>query len=269
MAFSVLMSLYAKERPDHLRLSLDSVFAQTLPPDEVVLVEDGPLTDELNSVVHEFQSKHQTLKIVALEVNGGLGRALNEGLKHCSFDLVARMDTDDICYPNRFEKQVEVFERFPEVQVVNGWLDEFEEDPNVILKTRKLPEFNYELFQYGKKQCPVYHPVVMFRKDAVLFAGGYRHFPLFEDYYLWVRLLMNGAKFYTVQESLLKFRISAGTFKRRGGIKHAFNEFSFQRHMRRMRYISRTEFFSNVIVRFIYRVIPGNIRELAYKRFLK
>ena len=138
MLFSVLMSLYAKERPDFLRQSLDSIFSQTIAPTEVVIVEDGPLTTDLYSVLDEFELNHAEIKRVALKENGGLGNALNEGLKYCSHEIVARMDTDDIALPNRFESQIDIFNTYPDVQVVSCWIDEFEGNPMNIVSTRKM-----------------------------------------------------------------------------------------------------------------------------------
>lgn len=269
MPFSVLMSLYYKEHPDYLRQSLYSVFNQSLPPNEVVLVEDGPLTDELYEVLKEYETRYPEFKRVPLPVNGGLGKALNEGLKHCSYELVARMDTDDIAVKDRFEKQIRTFSIYPDADVVSCWINEFETDPSNIISTRKLPEFPYELFKYGKKRCPVNHPAVVFRKSAVLFAGGYRHFPLFEDYYLWVRLLLNGAKFYNIQESLLLFRTSPDMFRRRGGLKHALEEIRFQNFIRRIGYIGYLRMSINIAIRFTTRVVPNSLRSFIYKKLLR
>ena len=125
MKFSVLLSVYRKEQPAYLRQSLDSIFTQTLLPDEVVLVKDGPLTDALDEVAEDYCRKYPVIRVVPLSENQGLGRALNEGLKHCSYDLVARMDTDDVAKPERFEKQIAVFCAHPEMDVVGAWIDEF------------------------------------------------------------------------------------------------------------------------------------------------
>lgn len=269
MSFSVLLSLYHKESPVYLRQSLDSVFSQTQLPDEVILVEDGPLTSELYVVVEEYKRKYPILKVIPLAENGGLGRALNEGLKHCSYDLVARMDTDDIAKPDRFEKQLSIFRNDPNTDVVGAWIDEFEDDVCNVKSTRKLPENHEAIFQYAKKRCPVNHPVVMFRKSAVLSAGGYQHFPLFEDYYLWVRMLVNGARFYNIQASLLYFRFSPEMIKRRGGWKYAMDEIRFQRMMRQRRFISSREFLFNTSVRFLTRIIPNSWRKIIYKKFLR
>lgn len=269
MKFSVLLSIYHKEKPEYLLQSLDSVFAQTLRADEVILVKDGPLTEELYRVLEEFQGKYQELKTVPLKENVGLGEALNEGLKHCSHDIVARMDTDDICKPDRFEKQLAVFKNNPDVDVVSSWIDEFEGDVKNILSTRKLPETHSEIYEYGKKRCPINHPAVMFKKSAVLTAGGYMHLPLFEDYYLWVRMLVNGAKFYNIQESLLYFRTSSAMFMRRGGLKYALTEVSFLWKMHKIGYVNLISTIKSIFIRFTVRIMPNSIRGFIYKKLLR
>lgn len=269
MNFSVLLSLYIKEQPSYLRQSLDSLFSQTLLPSEIILVKDGALTPELDAVVSDYVQRYPILKVVALEKNHGLGRALNEGLKHCSYELVARMDTDDIAKPNRFEKQVEVFKQHPEIDVCGAWIDDFEGNIGNVTATRKLPEKDMEIRRYAKGRSPMNHPVVMFRKSAVLAAGGYQHFPLFEDYYLWVRMMLNGSKFYNVQESLLFFRSSPDMFKRRGGWRYALDECRFQRLLWKIGFISAPMFLKNVMIRFVVRIIPNSWRSLVYKRLLR
>lgn len=269
MKFSVLLSVYRKEQPAYLRQSLDSIFTQTLQPAEVVLVKDGPLTDALDEVVEEYCRKYPVLKVVPLSENQGLGRALNEGLKHCSYDLAARMDTDDVAKPERFEKQIAVFCAHPEMDVVGAWIDEFEGSIENVISVRVLPLEHSEIRRFARKRNPVNHPVVMFRKSAVLVAGGYQHFPLFEDYYLWVRMLMNGARFYNIPESLLYFRFSPDMFKRRGGWKYALDEFRFQQFLFKSGFIGILCFVQNVSVRFISRIVPNGVRTVLYKKMLR
>lgn len=267
--FSVLLSLYVKEQPSYLIQSLDSLFSQTLLPSEIILVKDGPLTEELDTIVSDYERRYPILKVVALAQNQGLGRALNEGLKHCSYDLVARMDTDDIAKPNRFEKQVRIFNEYPEIDVCSSWVEEFIESPHYPVSVKKLPELHDDIVVYAQSRNPINHPVVMFRKKAVLEAGGYQHFPLFEDYYLWVRMLANGARFYNIQESLLYFRTSPDMFKRRGGLKYAMDEFRFQKVMFDMNMISRKQFMLNVMTRFPVRIAPNQVRSWLYKKALR
>lgn len=270
MKFSVLLSVYYKEKPNCLKESLSSIFKQRCLPNEVILVEDGPLTCELNNVISEFLDKGLKMEIVRLAKNQGLGKALNEGLKHCSYDLVARMDTDDIAKPDRFEKQITAFRDHPELEAVGAWIDEFEgDDVSNIISIRKLPEHHSEIYQFAKKRNPINHPVVMFRKKAVLAVGGYQNFPFFEDYDLWVRMLLNGARFYNIQESLLYFRFSSDMFKRRGGLRYIKMEISFQNRLKRFGFISITEFLSNILIRLIARIIPNSVRGFLYKKALR
>ena len=269
MMFSVLLSVYRKEQPAYLQQSLDSIFTQTLMPDEVVLVKDGPLTDELDQVIEGYCQRYPILKVVPLAQNQGLGKALNEGLKHCSYDLVARMDTDDIAKPYRFEKQASVFESHPELDVVGAWIDEFEGDVGQVISVRKVPELDIDIRKYALRRSPTNHAVVMFRKSAVLSAGGYQHFPLFEDYYLWVRMLLNGSRFYNIPESLLFVRTSPDMFKRRGGWRYAKDEVRFQYRLLDLKFIGVIQFCENVCVRFTVRILPNSFRSFFYKKILR
>lgn len=269
MKFSVLLSLYYKESADFLRQSLESVFSQTLPPNEVVLVEDGPLTDELYAVVSEFKHYHQEMKIVRLKKNGGLGKALNEGLKHCTHGLVARMDTDDVSKPYRFDRQVAFMESHPDIAACGAWIDEFEGNVCNVRSTRKLPQDNDEIYEFGKRRNPMNHPVVMFRKSAVEAVGSYQPMPLFEDYYLWVRMLLRGYKFHNIQESLLNFRFCNDVFKRRGGLKYAWIEIGFYIKLYKSNYIGMVTLMENIVIRFSTRIIPNKVRSLIYKKMLR
>ena len=269
MEFSVLLSLYKKERPAYLRQSLDSILAQTMPPSEIVIVEDGELTDELYNVVDEYQRKCACLKIVKLEKNQGLGKALNEGLKHCSFDIVARMDTDDISKPERFEKQIKEFENDPELCAVSCWIDEFYDSPNDIRSTREVPETMEEIVKFGKKRSPLNHPAVMFKKEKTEKVGSYIPFHLFEDYFLWVRLILKGCKIKNIQGSLLIFRANSDMYKRRGGLNYALTEIKFQKKLRELGYINFWEMMLNIIIRMTTRLIPNKLRIIVYKTFLR
>lgn len=267
--YSVLISLYHKEDPVCFLQSLESVFKQTVSPAEIILVEDGPLTEELYRIVVKYTEKYPILKVIPLLSNQGLGKALNEGLKHCSYNLVARMDTDDIAKPDRFEKQLEIFQKYPEIDLVGAWIDEFEGGVSNVLSVRKVPEKHEGILKFAKERNPVNHPVVMFRKSAVLKAGGYKHFPLFEDYYLWVRMLMNGAKFYNIQESLLYFRFSPDMFKRRGGWSYAISELRLEFLFYQIGFINIFFLLKNVFVRFLSRIIPNNLRSFLYKKIIR
>lgn len=270
MKFSVLLSVYIKEKGLFLQESLNSILKQTQLPDEIVLVKDGPLTNELDNIIDGYIS-HSIVpfKIVKLPVNKGLGYALNEGLKYCSYDIVARMDTDDIAKSNRFEKQLEVLHKNSKIDVVGTWADEFLGDIGTILSIRKLPENQMEIYKFAKRRNPINHPTVMFRKEAILAVGGYQHFPLFEDYYLWVRVLVGKGEFYNIQESLLYFRTSSDVYRRRGGWKYALNEYRLRKYMCSVRLISCKEYLLEVPLRFSVRIIPSFVRKYIYLKFLR
>ncbi len=272
---SVLLSLYALEKPQYLRESLASILEQTAMPQEVVMVLDGPVGEDLLGVVDEFSRSEggvPQFHVVKLEKNVGLGRALCEGLRHCSNEFVARMDTDDVMMPQRICKQYQYMVSRPEIAVCGAWIDEFmagEDGSRQVVSTRRLPVEHEDILKFGKGRNPMNHPVVMFRKSRVEAAGGYEHFPLFEDYYLWVKMLCRGEKFYNLPESLLWFRQSGDVYKRRGGLKYAMDEVKFQREICRLGFIGNATMVKNVVIRFGVRLVPNWLRGMIYKRLLR
>lgn len=270
--FSVLISVYKRENPFYLKESLQSVFSQTLLPNEVVLIQDGPLTDDLERIVCEFQSLQPTLKVVKLPQNIGLGSALNEGFKYCNYDYIARMDSDDICYSERFEKQITYLDNHPDIDVIGCWTQEFYVNKygnKVMTSLKKFPHGVWDNFKYCTKRCPIEHPAVILKKKAVIDAGGYQHCYLFEDYHLWARMFVNGAKFCNLQEPLLYFRMTEDSFKRRGGFKYAKNEYYALRQFCEIGFLTKREFYFAVLTRFPVRVMPNFMRKFVYNTFLR
>lgn len=267
--FSVLISVYYGERAEYLKACFDSLKIQTRQPDETVLVEDGPLTEELYSLIAVLEREIPSLKIVRLEKCGGLGNALQEGMKHCSYPYVARMDSDDICLPMRFEVQCDFLSQHPETDICSCWIHEFRNTPDNVISTKKLPETHSELARYAQRRNPLNHPAVMFRKSAVEKAGGYRDFPLFEDYYLWARMFVAGCRFYNIQRTLLLFRSSPSTFYRRGGWKYAVTESKLELELHRIGFISFPLMLWNISLRFPLRIIPAWLRKVVYLLFLR
>lgn len=263
------MSVYHREKGEFLDSALGSVFNQTAVPDEVVLVEDGPLTDELYAVIERYKSQYDTLKIVPLKQNVGLGEALNKGLAQCSYELVARMDSDDICVSNRFELQVYAFEIHSDAAIIGGWIEEFSTDPSIIESKRILPLSNDELRKFAKSKSPMNHMTVMFKKSEVEAVGGYQPFYLLEDYWLWGRMLKNGAKFYNVAKTLVLARGGTAMTARRGGWKYAKSEIRLQRTFLKMRLINYFDFIKNVSIRFIVRMMPNRLRLFVYQKILR
>ena len=203
--FSVLLPTYAGDEPDGLRRALDSVFEQTVEPDEVLVVEDGPLTAELESVLDEAGVEHpDQLVRTSLSSNRGLGAALSHGVEACSHDLIARMDADDVAVPGRFERQLEYLAENPEVDVLGGYIGEFSEDPERIETVREVPTTPTEVRSSARFRCPLNHPTVMFRRSAVLDAGNYRPLRSMQDYDLWMRMIASGYTLANVSRVLVK-----------------------------------------------------------------
>jgi glycosyltransferase involved in cell wall biosynthesis len=267
--FSVLLATYYKENPIFLTQALNSIFNQTTPPGEVVLVKDGPLTPELDTVIAKFQEIYPELKVIPLEKNPRLGAVLNEGLKHCSFEWVARMDTDDICFPDRFEKQLKYIEQHPEASFVGSNIVEFVNDITNVHSSHNLPEKHEDIYRYAKRRCPMNQPVIMFRKSAVLNCGCYRDYTYGEDYDLWVRALIKGYKFYNIQEPLLYFRIDKNTIKRRGGWWYLKIDLAHQKEFYKMGFISFPLFLYKCLIRIVIRSLPIQLRAFIYFKFLR
>lgn len=267
--FSLLISVYKQEHSSYLTSCFDSIYRQSLKPTEIILVEDGPLTPELYDAIANEKKRFDNIISIKLAVNGGLGAALNAGMQHCHYDLIARMDTDDICHPQRFEKQVSFMQMHPEIDVLSSWIDEFDTTPDHIVSTRKIPETSEEIRVFGKIRNPINHPAVIFRKQAVTAVGGYQPFPLFEDYFLWARMLHRGAHFYNIQQPLLLFRRSPEMIRRRGGVKYAKSEVKFQLALYKLGYISYFRMIKNILIRYGIRIVPNNIRNWFYHHFLR
>ena len=268
--YSVLMSVYHKENAEYLRTAMDSIWNQTIPTDDFVLVCDGPLTVELDSVIVEMEKKHpDTLHVVRLKTNGGLGNALNIGIKHCKHELVARMDSDDISRPDRCERQLKVFKEHPDVRICSGIVEEFIVSTDQIEARRVPPETQNEIVQFAKKRNPFNHPCVMYKKSAVEAAGGYQDFYLLEDYYLWIRMLQKGITGYNLQEPLLWMRAGSDMYKRRAGWKYAMSQKALFKYMKDSGFIGEGQYMKSAITRTVSSLMPNSLREFAYKKVLR
>lgn len=268
--FSVLMSIYAKERPEHLELSLGSLLNQTVLPDEIVLVLDGPLTPELDRTVTRWAEQHpDRLNLIALSQNVGLGPALRIGLDHCRHELIARMDTDDISLPQRFERQLAFLQAHPSIDVVGSWIGEFATDPQLVQTIRHTPETSEEIRAFARSRNPISHPSVMLRRSAVSAAGGYLPFLYFEDYHLWARMLLRGSKMANLPEVLLLFRTGYGFLDRRRGWSYAKLDLALQQELRRIGFISWPRYLLNLVMRLGVRLLPKRLLQLFYQKVLR
>ena len=270
LQFSVLMSIYKKENTEYFKQAMDSVINQTLAPEQIVLVRDGEVPELLQQTIDEYLQKYPELfTYVPLEQNGGLGNALNLGLNYCRNELVARMDTDDICIPDRFEKQIAVFKENPEIDIVGGNIAEFSETVDKILDFRVVPKTHEEISKMLKTRSPFNHVTVMFKKQAVLNAGNYQHFHFVEDWYLWIRMYLSGCKFANLDENLCFVRVTDMS-DRRGGYKYYKSLKNLLKYMREKKMIGFFSYTKSKIIRFGQAVIlPNKLRAWAYKKFLR
>lgn len=268
--YSVLMSVYHKEKPEYLKQAIESIQAQTYPTDDFVLVSDGPLNSELDAVITTKQQEmNGVLKVYRLDKNEGLGNALNAGINHCKNELVARMDSDDVAYPDRCEKQIDVFNTHPEVSICSGIVEEFTTDPEVVDARRALPETNAKIMEFAKKRNPFNHPCVMYKKSAVEAAGSYKDFYLLEDYYLWLRMLMAGYQGYNIQEPLLHMRAGSDMYMRRAGWKYAKTQAKLFKFMKDSGFIGNGQYIKSCVIRSGSALAPNWLRKFMFEKVLR
>ena len=267
MDYSVLMSTYAGENPDFLRQGMASIFAQTLPTNDFVLVCDGSLTLPLDKVVNYFARENaSTLRVVRIPENLGLAAALNVGLSHCANEIVARMDSDDIAHPERMERQLSAMDG---VDVLGSAVLEFSQQPEDAKTMRRTPPDQHSIINFARRRNPFNHPSVMYRKSAVMEVGGYEQFPLCEDYQLWVKMLMGGFVAKNLSEPLLYMRVGNGMHKRRGGIRYFKTMINFRRWMKSVGFSGNLDFCSSVISHGISCFVPNLLRKNLYGNLLR
>jgi len=261
------MSIYIKEDPEFFNQAMLSITEnQTIRPNEIILVKDGPLSLNLNHAISFWDDKlGDIFFVVELKRNLGLGRALKIGMRHCSNELIARMDTDDISRSNRFEVQIEYMRLNPECDILGSFVTEFEKDADVVTSYRNVPISHSNIIKSAKLKNPFNHPSVMYRKSAVLMAGGYRECHGFEDYYLWIRMILNGAHCFNISEPLVNMRVGCAMLSRRGGFWYAINEVKFQYKLLNLGFISYLGFVKNLLIRIPIRLLPNIIRSFFYK----
>ena len=266
--FSVLLPIWAGDRPDFLAAAFEStVDGQTRPPDQVVVVQDGPVGEQLGKRVAELAGASRvSVDVLVLERNIGLGPALDAGLAACRHPIVARMDADDISVAHRFAVQLPVIESG--VDIVGSGLAEFTDDPEQVVGTRTPPIEPADIRERARLAVPFNHPTVVYRRDLVLAVGGYTDFARMEDYLLWAKLILAGARVANVAEPLVKYRVGAGAYARRGGLEQLRTELEVQRRFRRLGFTTRNQYLRNVAVRGGYRLVPEGLRRAAYRRLI-
>lgn len=268
--YSVLMAVYEKERPEYFRQAVESMLCQTVPPEEFVLVCDGPLTEELEATVSDFLRRCPSLfHIVRLPQNQGLGNALNAGLRHCRNGLVARMDSDDLSLPERMRWQLERMQQDPTLSVLGGQIAEFEESPHCICAYRFVPESPKEIREYLRHRSPMNHTTVLMRKDHVLQAGGYSPVPGYEDYFLWGKLLQRGFRLENLSNVCCAVRTGQTMYLRRGGWRYFCNAMRLNAFLWKLGLISTADGLCNVGLRLVQSLLPPALRRRLFLRFLR
>lgn len=270
ISFSVLISVYKKEKAEYLKQALQSVINQTLKPKEIVIVKDGPLTKELDECIENFQRQHPKLfKIITFKKNRGLGLALRDGVKACKYEYIARMDSDDMSKPDRFEKQFNYLQKHPETALLGTWITEFSKDENNPDTVTKLPCIHQAIIKFAKRRNPFRHVTVVFKKSAVIQSGNYRDFLWFEDYDLFVRILQKGYIAANIPECLVNVRADKDMFARRGGWQYLKQDYRFQKLLLKTKFIGKTDLIINITIRSIVRLIPNKLRSYLYKKILR
>ena len=266
--FSLLLPTYHASDPDHLRRAfVSAVQDQSLRPNEVVLVRDGPVPAALTVVLDELVADSPIpVQRVDLVRNAGLGHALDAGLAACSHEVVARMDSDDVSLPQRFAVQLPVIESG--FDLVGSALLEFGVDENHIVGVRTPPIGESEIKRWSRFADPFNHPTVVYRRSVVLAAGGYRNLPLLEDYWLFARMIAGGAHVANIAEPLVKYRVGEGAYGRRGGWQLLRSEIELQRQFRASGFVTRKQYLRNLVVRGGYRLVPEPVRKAAYGRLI-
>ena len=269
MKFSVSMCVYGGDNAEHFCTAVDSILNQTAPPDEVVLVVDGPVPDELDAVIAGYEAM-PLFRVIRFPENRGHGEARRAGLAACQNDLVAIMDADNISTPDRFARQVAVMEADPGLAIVGGNITEFVGEPENVVGRREVPPTDAEIKEYMKFRCPMNLVTVMFRKSMVEEAGGFIDWYCEEDYYLWLRMALAGMRFENVPECVVNVRVGADMYRRRGGWRYFKSERALQKYMRKNRIIGYGTYLKNVTKRLIVQVLlPNRLRGWVFKKFAR
>lgn len=269
--FSVVISVYKNDKAENFDLALRSITVeQSIKPQEVVLVVDGPVSAEIDRVIRQYEQMDLNLKVIRFAENQGHGNARRVGTASCTNELVAIMDADDISVSDRFEKQLSVFENDGNLDVVGGNITEFIGDENNVVGKRVVPIKDEEIKSYLKIRCPMNLVTVMFKNTSVQKVGGFIDWYCEEDYYLWIRMAQANMKFANVEDSLVKVRVGKDMYSRRGGIKYFKSEAKLQKYMLNKKIIHLGTYLMNVSKRLIVQVLfPNKLRAWAFKKFAR
>jgi glycosyltransferase involved in cell wall biosynthesis len=270
ISYSVLLPIYKGDVPEFARLAIGSMLAQTIAPEEIVVAVDGPISIELDSVIREYEATYGDLfSVYRYEVNEGLGKLLNKTLPLCRNEYIARMDADDYSEPERIERQFDILDSMPDIDVVGSNVDEFNGDTRNTVARVVLPEKQNDIMKFAKRRCPIRHPTLLYKKTDVLRAGNYNSQDYVQDYELAVRLLQTGLKFYNIQQPLVRMRVSKNFYARRGGLRYLRCIYTTKKRFLKSGFISFAEFLISFGGQAVVILMPGWLRSAIYKKFLR
>lgn len=268
--FSALVSVYKNDNLAHLKEAIESVLSQTLMPDEIVVAVDGPISDDMRTLLEKYAEKYGFFRNVFLPENIGRGAALNKVLPMCNYDYIAIVDADDINLSHRFELLIKTIKEQNDLAIVGAQIEEVDSNTLEHLGYKRVPLSKEEIYSYTKKRSPFNQPSVMFNKTAVLSVGGYLHMHLSEDYYLWMRLVAAGFNMCNLPDVLVKMRIDKKLFARRGGYKYFKSNAEMQKKIYKAGMTNYFEYVINIFGRFFVQVLfPNKLRAVFYKKFLR
>lgn len=274
MGISVLMSVYARENPEFFKQAMKSIIQQTRQPDEILLIKDGPLTEELEKAIEEIHQKLADEKSAIefrtyqFEENVQLGRALRKGVELCKHEFIARMDTDDISLPDRLELQYNYMMEHEKIAIVGGYIEEFCEETGET-SIRNTPVGMDAIRSYARFRNPLNHVTVMFRKSAVLEAGNYRHYPYFEDYDLWSRVLAAGYEVDSIPEIMVRVRVGTEMYGRRGGAAYCKTALSLRKEQHKLGITNTLEYLIACCISISITLVPNSLRKTIYQTLLR
>ena len=270
MNYSILQTVCRFDHLDQLKVSIDSMLSQTYTSDDYVIIEDGPLSKELELALLSYQKTNQTITIIRLAENVGLGKALNEGLNICKNELIARMDSDDISMPERCEKQVKAFMDDPELDIVGCPVKEFVGTPDNIVGQRLVPLDNEAIHKYVRRRDPFNHPAVMYRKSKVMKYGPYGDYRKNQDTDLWIKLLSKGGcKAINLDEFLLMFRFDEGTFRKRKSWTNTKTLINIRWKAFKDKYCSLIDFLVVSGAQLAIYIMPSGLQRFIYQHILR
>lgn len=267
--FSVLMSVYKNEKPNYLDKALNSIENQTVVPKEIIVVQDGPISQQLSAILKKHQAAFtNNFRIIKNKENQGLGASLRLGTKKVTTNWIARMDSDDISVPERFEKQLNMIKKIPELALIGGQINEFATNVGNIVGSRNVPTSEKEIKKFAKWRSPFNHPTIMMRKDVLQKVGGYVPFGNLEDYYLWVRVISSGYKVINIPDILVYMRVDEGMYNRRGRYSNILYFYKLRKYLKNEEMITFYEQVIGNIVMTINIIVPNSIRKILYQKIL-